>query len=295
MTNITDKDLIKSLTQKFEEKDKALFDLTRLNKALEDTNQRLLESERLKTSFLSNLKNELNNPMASILGLCDELKTVDLKDETKTREMANSLFLETLSLEFQLNNILTAAEFESGEFLVDTVKVDVNSIIESTVKNFSSMISEKRIDVIKHLVQPAWINSDPEKLQIIIDNLMSNAVMFNNDGGSIYIDAAILDDTFFISFKDSGIGIPNDKFKVIFDRFVQLDKGSTKRFRGHGLGLSVAKAAANVLSGDITVTSNIGIGSRFTFMAPVNADAKGVNLFVDGVEFFENNGEEKEF
>lgn len=294
MDKITDKELLEAIKQKFEEKDKALFDLNMLNKALEGTNQRLLESERLKSTFLSNLKNELNNPMASILGLCEELRTPDLEKIERFKDIANSLFYEALSLEFQLNNILTASEFESGEFLIDMMKMDANSIIDSVVENFAPMIDAKKIIINKQLDLPIWINSDPEKLQIIISNLISNAIVFNREGGQIDIDATLQDDTFSLAVKDTGIGIPAEKSKIIFDRFVQLDEGTTKRFRGHGLGLSVAKAAANFLNGDISVISNPGKGSRFTLMVPANSDTKPVSVYADGIEFFEVAGEEKE-
>lgn len=294
MNSKTDKQLIDAIRQKFEEKDKALFDLHRLNKTLEETNNKLLESERLKTTFLSNLKNELNNPMASILGLCEELRTSYPGKTEKIKDIADSLFYEALSLEFQLNNILMAAEFESGEFMIEMMKMEANSIINSVIKNFTPMISDKKISIIKQYNNPVWINSDPDKFRIIISNLISNAILFNKDGGRIIIDVELVQDVFFLSVKDDGIGIPADKLNVIFDRFVQLDAGSTKRFRGHGLGLSVAKAAANFLNGTISVASNPFFGSRFTLMLPANSEIKSEGLYDNGVEFFEVSGEEKE-
>lgn len=294
MDRITDKELIDVVKKKFEEKDKALFDLSRLNKTLEETNKRLLESERLKSTFLSNLKNELNNPMASILGLCEELRASDPEKVEKINNIADSLFYEALSLEFQLNNILMAAEFESGEFLIDMMKMEANSIINSVIKNFTPMINDKKISIVKQFNDPVWINSDPDKFRIIISNLISNAILFNKDGGRIIIDVELVQDVFFLSVKDDGIGVPSDKLNVIFDRFVQLDEGSTKRFRGHGLGLSVAKAAANFLNGTISVASSPYFGSRFTLMLPANSNIKTDGLYEDGVEFFEVIGEEKE-
>lgn len=294
MNNISDKELIEVVKKKFEEKDKALFDLSRLNKALEETNKRLLESERLKSTFLSNLKNELNNPMASILGLCEELRASDPEKVEKINNIADSLFYEALSLEFQLNNILMAAEFESGEFLIDMMKMEANSIINSVIKNFTPMINDKKISIVKQFNDPVWINSDPDKFRIIISNLISNAILFNKDGGRIIIDVELVQDVFFLSVKDDGIGVPSDKLNVIFDRFVQLDEGSTKRFRGHGLGLSVAKAAANFLNGTISIASSPYFGSRFTLMLPANSNIKTDDLYEDGVEFFEVIGEEKE-
>jgi len=293
MKSMNDKELINALFYKFEEKERALYDLKMLNKALEGANQKLLESERVKSTFLSNLKNELNNPMASILGLCEELRSTD-PEKVKFKDIANSLFYEALSLEFQLNNIFTAGEFESGEFLIDMVRTDVNSIIKLVIENFKPMIKAKKITVKKQENKPIWINSDPEKLQIIISNLINNAIVFNKEGGQISIDAELLENVFFISVKDTGIGIPADKLNLIFDRFVQVEEGATKRFRGHGLGLSVAKAAANFLNGDIAVISSPGIGSRFTLMVPANSDAKAANVYSGGVEFFEVAGEEKE-
>ena len=98
---------------------------------------------------------------------------------------------------------------------------------------------------------------------MILSNLLANAIQFNHHGGKIEIDTKIDENKFFFSIKDNGIGIAEDELEKIYDRFHQIESGATKTYGGHGLGLSITKALLEILEGNITVYSNLNVGSNF--------------------------------
>ncbi|MFQ5901837.1 MAG: sensor histidine kinase [Thermodesulfobacteriota bacterium] len=293
MRNISENEIIEELKRRFLEKDKALYDLKIMTKKLEKVNKSLLESERLKSDFLSNLKNEINNPLTVLIDLSSKLVDLDIDDRDKYKTVANMLHSEALNLDFQIRNILTAAELEEGDASLHITKVDVNSLLDNCLKNFNPVIEEKGIRIIKEEnLSPLWLNSDSDKLYMVMFNLVGNGIIFNKEGGSLHISMEISNNEFFFSVRDEGIGIKKSDLTIIFDRFKQLDMGMQKRYRGHGLGLSVAKAAANLLGGNIMVESKPGMGSTFTLKIPLHTDMEVEDISVGGAEYFLEEGQE---
>jgi signal transduction histidine kinase len=264
----------------------ALTDLRAVTKNLEMVNRKLQDSERLKTDFLSNIRNEINNPLTVMVALSEELATAKPTDVTRFQGLASMLHKEALSLDFQIRNVLVAAELESGECSVHVTRVNVHSLIDDCVKNLLPIIEEKGIVVEKKGPSPAWINTDSEKLQTTLSNLLHNAVVFSNDGGVVEISFRESDETFICSIRDEGIGMKKEDHGVIFDRFKQLDTGMRKRYMGHGIGLSVAKGAVNFMDGDISVESEPGKGSIFTVTVPLCSEEESEGFSTEGMEFF---------
>ncbi|MCK4739336.1 MAG: HAMP domain-containing histidine kinase [Deltaproteobacteria bacterium] len=294
MAEITDKVLLETLEQKFKEKDKALANLQESYSKLEDAHKRLFESERTRSSFLSNLRNEINNPMTSLLALSEEMRTLDLGNKERYQAVAGMLLSETLNLDAQMRNLLCAAELESGEVSIELARVNVKSIVDDTLRSLSTVIEKRNIKVNCDCDKDLWVNTDPDKFSVIVANLISNGIIFNVDDGDLEIYSGYAKDEFFFSVRDHGIGISEDDQQKIFNRFSQLETGSTKRYSGLGLGLSVAKASSELLSGQISVESKPNTGSTFIFTAPANKDVEVENVCIDGAEFFTSEGEEIE-
>ena len=252
---LTDEELLSELKRRFDENKKMLEDERLLIEELNNVNQKLLASENLKSNFLSNIRNEINNPIASILELSKNIKEGQMDVESMKR-FASLIFSETFDLDFQLRNIFLSAEIEAGESPLSVISVNITYIVSNVIDSFKAKIDKKSIELI-------YNNTDSEKLHLILCNLLANAIQFNDYGGKIEIDTKIEDNKFFFSIKDNGIGIAEDELEKIYDRFHQIESGATKTYGGHGLGLSITKALLEILEGKIIVYSNIGVGSNF--------------------------------
>ncbi len=287
-----DEALIDELKKRLEDKNKALTDLRSATKNLEKVNKKLQESEKLKSDFLSNIRNEINNPLTVMVALSAELGSMKSCEEKKFKGLAAMLHKEALVLDFQMRNILTAAELEAGESYFHITKVNVQSLIDECLNGFRPFIDENSLKIKRVGPSPLWANTDSEKLYIIISNLISNAVVFNKEGGLIEISVSKSDDTFSCSVRDEGIGIAKGDQKVIFDSFKQLDMGMRKKYRGHGIGLSVVMAAINLLDGSISVDSAPEKGSTFTLKIPVRSEEETEGVSTEGMEFFTDDEQE---
>ena len=262
---LTDEELLSELKRRFDKNKKMLEDERILIEELNFVNQKLLASENLKSNFLSNIRNEINNPIASILELSKNIKEGEMDVESMKR-FAALIFSETFDLDFQLRNIFLSAEIEAGESPLSVISVNITSLVSSVVDSFKAKIDKKDIQLIlKNTIDKNTIfKTDSEKLHLVLSNLLANAVQFNHQGGKIEIVAKIENNKFFFSIKDSGIGIAGEELEKIYDRFHQIESGATKTYGGHGLGLSITKALLEILEGNITVCSKLNDGTVFS-------------------------------
>lgn len=302
--NLSDEELIEELKTRLDEKNRALYDLRAATKSLEEINRKLRESESLKSDFLSNMKNEINNPLTGLVTLSGELATMEIRpdDDNKSKKIyqniAAMLHFEALNLDFLIRNVLAAAELESGEVELHITKIDIKSLIADVLKAFIPLIEEHEINVVTEGPDSLFINSDAEKIGFAMSNLISNGIIFNKKGGNLTVFFKEADDKFIFSVCDEGIGIREEDQKSIYDRFKQLDEGRNKKFKGQGLGLSLTKAIADLLEGSIEIESTEGQGSRFTLITPNMADADSEGLSIEGTEFFfddDDDADEAEF
>lgn len=281
---MTDQELVDVLKERLDSNRKALHDLREVTKQLELTNRKLQESEALKSHFLSNIRNEINNPLTSIMGLSRQLiAKPDSSDHTAL--VGPMIYLEAFNLDFQLQNIFVAAELEAGEAFPSYAKVDVGGVIDTVLDLQLHQISQKNISMSKNVEAPILFVSDAQKLQIVLLNLLSNALEFSPEGSKIELSAEVCDGGLVLAVKDTGIGIDPEKQARVFDRFHQLDTGTTKGHRGHGLGLSISKALTELMGGTISLTSAPGAGSTFELYLPepdvdVNMTAQDSNVFL---------------
>ena len=261
---LTDEELLSELKRRFDDNKKMLEDERLLIEELNTVNQKLLASENLKSNFLSNIRNEINNPIASILELSKNIREGEMDVESMKR-FAGLIFSETFDLDFQLRNIFLSAEIEAGESPLSVISVNITSLVSNVVESFKTKMDKKGIQLIFNntIEENTIFKTDSEKLHLILSNLLANAIQFNHHGGKIEIDTKIDENKFFFSIKDNGIGIAEDELEKIYDRFHQIESGATKTYGGHGLGLSITKALLEILEGNITVYSNLNVGSNF--------------------------------
>jgi signal transduction histidine kinase len=293
MDMMSDDVLLEELKRRFLDKKKAFYDLAKMNEKIEKLNAKLAESERLKSDFLSNVRNEINNPLTSILGLSREIASAK-KDEQTKQLMAQTIYDEAFELDFQLRNIFIAAELEAGETQLNISRVDVAAFIKNLVGAFSHKALKKSLTVsfaccgAQPEDQGLLFNTDAEKLHRALANLLANAIEYNNAGKTVRIEARRENDVLRVSIADEGIGVPKQERERLFDRFHQFDRGSTKKHKGHGLGLSTTKALVEMLGGKISIADAVGGGCVFRLAVP-EAVAGDSILSEDGNEFlFEN-------
>ena len=263
-------------------------ELRTLIKTLELMNDKLKESESLKTHFLSNIKNEINNPLSSIMGLTQQIiEGSDLKFNA-IQKAAVTIYSEVFDLDFQLRNIFMAAELESGDQSLSLSNVDIYSLLQNTIRSFHHKSKQKAIEVIcsSRLSDETLFKTDPEKLKMVISNILSNALEFSHENSIIEVTAEKNNKTLVLSVKDYGIGFHMKDEKIIFERFRQLDAGMMRKHRGHGLGLSITKDIVELLNGSISVASDQGKGTIVTVSIPTLENGEGTNSFSDDGNVF---------
>ncbi|WP_288882850.1 hybrid sensor histidine kinase/response regulator [Pedobacter panaciterrae] len=243
-------------------------------------------SSKYKSEFLANMSHELRTPLNSILILARILKENRPEnlneDQIKYAGVIHNAGSDLLTL---INDILDLSKIESGKIDLTIEHVSPNAIQQDMDALFSELARSKKITFKTTLEQnlPESISTDQARLEQIVKNLLSNAFKFTPEHGeiSLNLSSAAKGTKFYseqlrnlnkniiaITVKDSGIGIPEDKQKLIFEAFQQADGSTSRKYGGTGLGLSISKELAYILGGEIQVISNPGLGSTFTLFIP---------------------------
>ncbi|MCK4508778.1 MAG: HAMP domain-containing histidine kinase [Desulfuromonadales bacterium] len=295
MKKPTDEDLIEEIRQRFESNHNALDDMRAMTRKLEMMNEKLQDSEALKSHFLSNVRNEINNPLSAIMGLSGQFldRACDPESCQKTIRM---IYAEAFNLDYQLQNVFMAAELEAGEAEPGYAMVEIGSVLDSCIDKLAYRIAEKEIEVVVTIPDDLIFPTDAQKFEIILINLLANAVEFNKNGGTINIEIAEDKAGLTTTVRDNGPGINAVDQEVIFDRFKQLEAGTTKGHRGHGLGLSICWSLAELLDGTLDLDSQPDKGSRFVLILP-RPDVDVVVYAADGNFFLfdDTDGELESF
>ena len=267
MSKPTDEELIEEIRRRFEFNQNALNDMRAMTRKLEQVNEKLQESEALKSQFLSNIRNEINNPLSAIMGLAAQFFDRSCDPEI-CRKTIRMIYAEAFNLDYQLQNVFMAAELEAGDTEPAFAMVEIGSVLNSCLDKLGYRISDKELSVSKQTPEDLIFPTDAQKIEIILLNLLGNAVEFTDPGGLITLEVEENKQGLIVSVTDNGPGVSAADQEVIFDRFRQLEAGATKGHRGHGLGLSICWALAELLGGTLGLDSQPGHGSRFVLTLP---------------------------
>ena len=266
MKALQDHELVDELRERLAAKDRAYQDLAAVTAKLEELNRRLVESEELKSSFLSNIRNEINNPLTSVMALSELLSGGEsAPDEQTVKSIAGLIHRDAFSLNFQLRNVFAAAELEAGEAEPSFMNTDVESVLSDSIASLSGRAAEKKVRVTFEIpaeLKASPFRTDAEKLHRVFLNLLANAIEFSPEGAEVRASAALEDGTLLLRVRDCGPGIDKKDHAAVFERFRQLENGATKHHAGHGLGLSIVKASVELLGGSIALESAPGRGAR---------------------------------
>jgi PAS domain S-box-containing protein len=226
-------------------------------------------SDKLKTSFIANMSHELRTPMTGIIGFASILAQKITDKDNKM--MLDYILTSSNRLMSTLNSILELSQLKAGNKPLEIMKADLNNSIDVSLLPYIEETTKKNITIKKTFQEDIVASFNHNFLLQILDKLFSNAVKFT-EKGSIEIKTGAMiyqEETYaFIGITDTGIGIEEDNFSLIFEDFRQVSEGMNRTFEGSGLGLALCKKMAEMMGGQILVDSKIDKGSTFTLLLP---------------------------
>jgi two-component system, sensor histidine kinase and response regulator len=226
---------------------------------------------RAKSEFLDNMSHEFRTPMNGVLGMAELLLDTNLADEQ--REYLNMLKMSADSLLAIINDVLDFSRIEAGKLDMDPIEFKVREIVQGVTQTFVSAAHQKNLKLDSRIANevPEVLVGDPLRLRQILVNLVGNAVKFTTRGevavGVSLESVGEQNVRLRFTIRDTGVGIPPEKLKVIFEAFSQADNSSTRKFGGTGLGLTISSRLVELMNGEIWAESNSGSGSQFQFTA----------------------------
>jgi PAS domain S-box-containing protein len=229
------------------------------------------ESDRLKSAFLANMSHEVRTPLNSIIGFSELLADSDFEKEQKD-EFIQHIITSGNNLLSIISDIMDISKMESGEITIRNKQINVRKFISTVKEKFSSQAENKKLELKLTLPdndEETAVFADSDRLRQVFNNLMSNAIKFTANG-SIEIGYHSMGTMVKFYVKDTGIGIPAEYHKVIFERFRQVEAEKTRKFGGNGLGLAITKNLVELMGGEIWIESESGKGSTFYFTIPCN-------------------------
>lgn len=237
--------------------------------ALEEQKEKAEQATHTKSAFLASMSHEIRTPLNGIIGMLKLIVREDISDRAAKHCHLASISAESLlSL---INDILDFSKIEAGKLTLEHIGFDITALLMEICEIFQLRVKDKPVELVLDIQQVSqrFVRGDPHRLRQIFNNLVSNAIKFTSEG-SIHITAAsepLTNGQVLVkaSVTDTGIGIAHDKLSELFDAFSQADSSTTRKFGGTGLGLGIAKELCEMMSGHISVTSQLDQGSCFSF------------------------------
>ncbi len=271
-------------------------ELVEKNRMLEESIDKLKELDRLKSNFLATVSHELRTPLTSVIGYSEMLLeglAGDLTEEQ--RGYVRTIMEKGENLLQIISSILDISKIESGKVILTPTELDLAEIAEAAISTVLPQAKKKRLRIERRLApELPRVQGDRDKVRQCLVNLLSNAVKFTPEGRRItvvverytgprrYAPKDGADEAFAlfeprenhfvrIAVEDEGIGIPKEKLEKVFDTFYQVDNSSTREYGGTGLGLSIVRSYIEAHGGEVWVDSELGKGSTFSFILPLEA------------------------
>ncbi|GAA0859495.1 hybrid sensor histidine kinase/response regulator [Aliiglaciecola litoralis] len=239
---------------------------------------KLEAANKVKSQFLANMSHEIRTPLTTVIGQAEAIICRDIESQDIYREVEvihdNGLHLLAL-----LNDILDLTKIEENKFELELQTQDLHDLLENIHRMFSIEAQSKGLSfhTTKQLPVPLFVDIDGLRVKQILINLCSNAIKFTQQG-EVRFNVALNNNELVFTISDTGIGMHEEQTQQIFENFTQADASISRRFGGSGLGLSLSNELARLMDGKITVESEFGRGSVFTFSMPVPNLSDAINL-----------------
>ena len=278
-------------------KDKNVFMSTGIDvtsrKEVEVEKKKLEEAihlESIRNEFLGNISHEFKTPLNIILGIVQLIdKNIELDNITKENLIRHVDIMKQNSYRLLrlVNNLIDISRIDIGYYNLQPSNYNIVKVIEDITLSIAEYVKHKKINLIFNTdVEEITLACDPDKIERVMLNLLSNAIKYTDDNGDIYVSLNKVNEDVVVSVKDSGVGIPNDKLELIFDRFGQANDILSRRCEGSGIGLSIVKSIVEMHGGKIEVFSEIGKGSEFVFNIPIKIlEEENVILTCDNKDY----------
>ena len=248
-------------------------EVSQLGKSFNTMADGLNTLEEARRSFVANVSHELRSPLTSMRGFLEAMQdgTIPIEEQGKYLDIVIN---ENRRMTAMVNDLLDLARIESGQVLLKTEAFDINELLMRTLLTFEARIDAKKLDVELDIGdKKLMVDADPSQIAQVLRNLIDNAIKFTPDGGSLRLSAKADKKQAIISVQDSGKGIDKESIPHLFERFYKAEKAHTPgESAGTGLGLSIVKRIIDQHDQDITVESEPGKGTRFTFTLKRAAD-----------------------
>ena len=219
---------------------------------------------RLRSDFISNVTHELKTPLTSIRLYAESLMMGRVKSVSAQKEYLSVVVNESERLKRMINNILEFSKMEKGKPEYHFINSNLASILKEAIQEMNYWFEKEQFNVVTELDENIFAEVDPEKIKQAIGNLLSNAIKYSTDTKKVSIRLFQKSNHIFIEVEDRGIGIPEDKLSRIFEEFYRIEQKES--ISGTGLGLTVVKEIIEAHKGKISVTSEIGKGSKFVII-----------------------------
>jgi signal transduction histidine kinase/CheY-like chemotaxis protein len=254
-----------------------------MNRQLKSVTEEAMKASKVKSSFLANMSHEIRTPMNGIMGMSQLLTSTGL-NETQSEYVKDICSCSETLLNI-IDDILDLSKVESSAFELEIIPINIRELVRSLCRLLDVNASERGLElvcIIKRHV-PEQIMGDPTRIRQVLMNLLSNAIKFTIKG-HIYLEvdyspSSMTSGELLFVVEDTGIGMTSAVLEKVFNPFVQADTSTTRKFGGTGLGLTISRQLARLMSGDLLAESRPGMGTSFYFTASV--DALNTNAYID--------------
>lgn len=254
--------------------DGVLLDISSRVKMEEELREAKLKAEQSahsKATFLANMSHEIRTPMNAIIGFSEILLDADIGHDNKQHLITVSKAAR--SLLHLLNDILDSAKLDNNKLEIEKLPFNLAATVDEVISTLWLQARSKGLELNFHLdnnLAQTYLGAE-QRIRQVLMNLIGNAIKFTEHGTVTLTIQKVDHDAIEFVIEDTGIGIESDRLKSIFEPFTQADASTSRRFGGTGLGTSISKQLVNLMGGEISATSQIGIGSRFAFQLPLKA------------------------
>lgn len=240
--------------------------INKMASTLKKDNEQLKKLNERTQQFFADITHEIRNPLHSIAAALEMLEIENLPDE-KRKKYLSTARRQTMRIERLFKDIKTLQRYDLDENFINKKSFDIGELLKEVAESHQHVAEKKGIDFRVSCNSKRKVYADPDKIEQVLDNLISNAVKYTNEG-KIEVDCDTKGNMAYISITDTGIGIDEEHLDRLFDRFYRTDKARSRNIGGTGLGLSIVKSILNAHGEDIHIKSEKGKGSRFFFYLP---------------------------